>query len=74
MAAAGAAFAIGEDVILQRLYGAIFRTPGLASVDLRLAFSTNPSFVPQPADYKAANIEIQDFQVAAFDLSRIEVT
>lgn len=74
LAAAGAAFAIGEDVILQRLYGAIFRTAGLASVDLRLAFSSDPAFVPQPADYKAANVEIQDFQVAAFDLSRIEVT
>ncbi|MCY1510736.1 hypothetical protein D9M68_451240 [compost metagenome] len=74
LADAGAAFAIGEDVILQRLYGAIYRTPGLASVDLRLAVSTNPSFVPQPADYKATNVAIQDFQVAAFDLSRIEVT
>ncbi|MCP1404568.1 hypothetical protein [Achromobacter insolitus] len=74
LAAAGEAFTIGEDVILQRLYGAIYRTPGLASVDLRLAFSTNPAFVPQPADYKAANVAIQDFQVAAFDLSRIEVT
>lgn len=74
LATAGAAFAIGEDVILQRLYGAIFRTAGLASVDLRLAFSSDPAFVPQPADYKATNVEIQDFQVAAFDLSRIEVT
>ncbi len=74
LAAAGEAFTIGEDVILQRLYGAIYRTPGVASVDLRLASSTNPAFVPQPADYKAANVAIQDFQVAAFDLSRIEVT
>lgn len=74
LATAGAAFTIGEDVILQRLYGAIFRTPGIASVDLRLAFSTNPAFVPQPTDYKAANVTVQDFQVAAFDLSRIEVT
>lgn len=74
LAAAGAAFSIGEDVILQRLYGAIYRTAGLASVDLRLAVSTDPTFVPQPADYQAANVTIQDFQVAAFDLSRIEVT
>ena len=73
VAAAGEAFTIGEDVILQRLYGAIFRTAGLASVDLRLAFSTSPTFVPQPSDYAAANISIQDFQVAVFDLSRIEV-
>ncbi|NMK48060.1 hypothetical protein [Achromobacter sp. Bel] len=74
LASVGEASGIGEDVILQRLYGAIFRTPGLASVDLKMAFSTNPSFVPTPADYRAANVAIQDFQVAAFDLSRIEVT
>lgn len=74
LAAVGEASSIGEDVILQRLYGAIYRTPGLASVDLKLAFSTNPAFTPAPADYRAANVTIQDFQVAAFDLSRIEVT
>lgn len=74
LAAVGEASGIGEDVILQRLYGAIYRTPGLASVDLALAFSTNPAFKPAPADYRAANVAIQDFQVAVFDLSRIEVT
>jgi len=74
LASVGEGFGIGEDVILQRLYGAIFRTPGLASVDLALAFSTNPAFTPAPADFRAANVAIQDFQVAAFDLSRIGVT
>lgn len=74
LASVGEGFSIGEDVVLQRLYGAIFRTPGLASVDLALAFSTDPAFTPAPADFRAANVAIQDFQVAAFDLSRIEVT
>jgi uncharacterized phage protein gp47/JayE len=74
LAEVGEASSIGEDVVLQRLYGAIFRTPGLASVDLTLAVSTDPAFKPTPADYRAANVTIQDFQVAAFDLSRIEVT
>lgn len=73
LAQVGEGFSIGEDVVLQRLYGAIFRTPGLASVDLTLAYSTDPAFRPTPADYLAANVTIQDFQVAAFDLSRIEV-
>jgi uncharacterized phage protein gp47/JayE len=70
----GKAFAIGEDVILQRLYGAIYRSTGLASVDLTLAFSPDAAFVPAPSDYRSANVAIQDFQVAAFDMSRIEVT
>lgn len=74
LASVGEAYGIGEDVILQRLYGAIFRTPGLASVDLKLAYSANPAFTPSAADFRAANVAIQDFQVAAFDLSRIEVT
>lgn len=74
LAAVGRAFSIGEDVILQRLYGAIYRSSGLASVDLALAYSTDAAFLPAPSDYHAANVAIQDFQVAAFDLSRIEVT
>ena len=74
LAAAGEGFSIGDDVIRQRLFGAIYRTPGISSVDLRLAFSTDPAFVPAPDDYVDANIEILDSQVAAFDLSRIKVT
>ncbi|CUJ21526.1 hypothetical protein [Achromobacter xylosoxidans] len=74
LAAAGEGFSIGDDVIRQRLFGAIYRTAGISSVDLRLAFSTDPAFVPAPDDYVDANIEILDSQVAAFDLSRIKVT
>jgi uncharacterized phage protein gp47/JayE len=73
LVAAGSAYGIGDDVILQRLFGAIYQTRGLASVQLTLASSTDPSFVPAPSAYRAANVAIQDFQVAVFDLSRIKV-
>ncbi|MBQ2647927.1 MAG: baseplate J/gp47 family protein [Achromobacter sp.] len=74
LAAAGDGFSIGDDVIRQRLFGAIYRTPGIATVDLRLAYSTDPTFVPRQADYTTSNIDILDSQVAVFDQSRIKVT
>jgi len=74
LAAAGESFSIGDDVIRQRLFGAIYQTQGIASVELLLASSTDPGFVPEPGDYSASNIEILDMQVAVFDRSRIEVT
>lgn len=74
LAAAEDSFSIGDDVIRQRLFGAIYQTQGIASVELLLASSTDAGFVPGPADYSASNIEILDMQVAVFDRSRIEVT
>lgn len=74
LVAGGNELGIGDDVILQRLYGAIYQTRGLATVELTLAFSADPAFAPKPADYQAANVTILDFQVAVFDLSRVEVT
>lgn len=74
LAAAGASFSIGDDVIRQRLFGAIYQTQGIASVELLLASATDPSFEPGPGDFAPSNIEILDMQVAVFDRSRIEVT
>ncbi|MCT9127504.1 hypothetical protein [Cupriavidus gilardii] len=65
---------IGQDVVQQRFYCAVYATPGIAHVDLTFAHSTNPAFDPQPGDYSPANITIADFEVAKFDLSRIEVS
>ena len=70
----GSGHTIGQDVRHQRFFCLIYGTKGLAEVDLRLAHSTDPKFVPKPTDYKAANIEIGDAQKAVFDASRIEVT
>lgn len=72
--ATGQEHTIGLDVRHQRFFCLIYGTEGIAQVDLKLAHSTDPHFVPRPADYKAANIEIGDAQKALFDASRIEVT
>lgn len=69
----GARQKIGQDVVLQKFYGAIYRTPGVASVDLQVAYSTNPAFVPISTSWQSANITIGDTQKAVFDLARIEV-
>jgi uncharacterized phage protein gp47/JayE len=74
ISSAGNALGIGQDVVQQRFYSAIYATSGIAHVDLAFAHSTDPAFDPQPTDFSAANITIQDFEVAKFDLSRIEVS
>ncbi len=71
--ATGADHTIGQDVRHQRFFCLIYGTKGIAEVDLQLAHSTDPKFVPRVSDYKAANIEIGDAQKAVFDASRIEV-
>lgn len=69
----GTSHQIGQDVVRQRFFGGMYGTPGIASVNLLLASSTDPAFEPAPEDFGMANIAIQDFQVAKFDRSRIEV-
>lgn len=74
IAATGQALGVGQDVLLQKFLCGIFQTPGIASVALTFAHSTNPAFVPAPGDYTAANITIADDQRANFDITRVQVT
>lgn len=60
---------IGEDVILQRYFAAIFEsTTGIGYINLTAATGETPG------NYTSDNIVISPRQVAAFDASRIEVT
>lgn len=60
---------IGEDVILQRYFAAIFEsTTGIGYINLTAATGDKPGI------YTSDNIVISPRQVAAFDASRIEVT
>lgn len=72
--AAGNALGVGKDVIWQRLLAAVHAVKGVAEAELLLAETASPLAVPAPGDYVEANITIADFEVARFDLSRIEVT
>ena len=70
--AAGNALGVGKDVIWQRLLKAVHAVPGVAECDLQLATSATPA--GPPGAFAEANITIQPFEVARFDLSRISVT
>ncbi|CAP41328.1 baseplate J/gp47 family protein [Bordetella petrii] len=72
--ATGQAHQISQDVLQQRFFCAIYQTQGIAMVDLVFAHSTDPGFVPTQGDYSAENVPIQEFEVAKFDATRVEVT
>ncbi|WP_237173052.1 baseplate J/gp47 family protein [Paracandidimonas lactea] len=72
--ATGQAHVIGQDVRLQRFFCEIYKTPGIANVELTFASTGNPAYTPVSGDYSAANITIADIAKALFDASRIEVT
>lgn len=65
---------IGDDVLLQAYFCAIYKTEGVGNVDLQMAYSYDAEFVPKESDYSTANITIADYEQAEFDLSRITVT
>lgn len=69
---ASALFGLGDDVLYQKLYYAVFRTAGVATVDLKIAHSTKPT--EKPVDFQAANLTIAPFAKAYFDVARIEVS
>ena len=70
----GAQLGIGDDVVWQSFFRAVYSVPGVAHANLSFATSTDPAIAPAPGAYQAANITIQPQQRAMFDASRVEVT
>lgn len=71
---ASALFGLGDDVLYQKLYYAVFRTAGVATVDLKIARSAKPTEKPADGAFQAANLTIDPFAKAYFDVARIEVS
>jgi uncharacterized phage protein gp47/JayE len=72
--ATGNAFGIGKDVILQRFLGPIYAgVPGIAQMNVTAVMNSDPSFVPAPGDYAAANIPISARQLSRFDITHVTV-
>lgn len=69
----GAQLEIGDDVVWQAFYRAVYTVSGVAYAGLSFATSTDPATPPPAQAYQAANITIQPHQRALFDASRIEV-
>ena len=67
-------FGLGDDVLYQKLYYAVFRTAGVATVDLKIARSAKPTEKPADGAFQATNLTIDPFAKAYFDMARIEVS
>jgi uncharacterized phage protein gp47/JayE len=67
----GQTFDIGEDVIPQRFYCAIYQTPGIENITVEL--TTSPTPVGPPGTYLPDPIQIEPSELALFDVSRVEV-
>lgn len=67
-------FGLGDDVLYQKLYYAVFRTAGVATVDLKIARSAKLTEKPADGAFQAANLTIDPFTKAYFDMARIEVS
>ena len=67
-------FGLGDDVLYQKLYYAVFQTAGVATVDLKIARSAKPTEKPADGAFQAANLTIDPFAKAYFSASRIEVS
>lgn len=73
LVAEGNSLSIGEDVLLQKLYGPVYETSGIQSVDLRIAYTTTPAPPPDLSAYLPQNVSVGPSSAARFDLTRTEV-
>jgi uncharacterized phage protein gp47/JayE len=67
----GNSLGIGADVIRQRVEAAIFAIPGISTLNLQLARTSNPSNTPI---FTSSNIAISDTEVSVWDISRVYVS
>src|SRR5690606_19221699 len=67
----GQSLGIGVDVLLQRVNAQIFEVSGIASGDMQLGFSTSEGGTHP---FSASDISVDDIQISAWDISRINVT
>lgn len=75
IAQTGNNFGIGKDVIIQRFMGPVYSgVTGIASLDIKVAYSEDGNEAPDSGAYTNANVPIASRQVAEFDASRVQVT
>jgi len=67
----GNSLGVGVDVLLQRVLAQIFNVPGIASGNMTIAATGQPTDSPS---FGSADIPIADNEISIFDLTRINVT
>ena len=65
---------VNVDLIFQRLNIPIYKVPGIASAEIKVATTLDASTPPEESDYKAENIEIGEVEIAVIDESRISIS
>lgn len=69
--AAGATLGVGEDVIVQRLYGPVYvATNGIGAITVEVAKTTLPTDVPV---WQTTNLPMDRYEIATFDATRVLV-
>lgn len=64
---------VSVDLIFQRLNIPVYKVPGIAHADIKVASTLDPDTPPDDDDYRAANIAIGEVEIAVLDESRISV-
>lgn len=65
---------IGDKVIIQAFFGAIYEVPGIGEITLTMAVSEDEETEPDSGDFSTDNIEVGQIERANFAEDRIEVT
>lgn len=62
-------FGIGDDILIEKFYCAIYKTKGITNAIIELATSDEPD--GEPGEYTFGNITIEDREIGVFDSQRI---
>ena len=73
LSAIGQKSQVGDDVVVQKFYCGVFKTPGIESVTFKFAASNSPTVRPADGAFSPNNIVIGNYERAMFDPVRIEV-
>lgn len=69
----GSTLSVGDDLIIQALFGPIFSVPGIESAEVEIAVTSSPETAPEEHEYVSNNIAIGSNEIAIFASDRIEV-
>ena len=64
---------VGDNVIFQAFFAAIYEVPGIASATIELATSELPESQPDPGEFATENISIGGTEIALFLADRVNV-
>ena len=64
---------VAVDLIFQRLSIPVYKVPGIAYADIKVAATLDPDTPPDAGEYQSDNISIDEVEIAVLDENRISV-